>query len=70
MTRLTRLWLRLTVGPAVPFGQYLLMSGAGFIVVGLALLLLGHRGNVGLPFVVVGILSLATGLIVSFARRR
>lgn len=70
MTRLTRLWLRLTVGPAVPFGQYLLMSGAGFVVVGLALLLLGHRGNVGLPFVVVGILSLATGLIVSFARRR
>jgi hypothetical protein len=70
VTTFTRLWLRLTVGPAVPFGQYLLMSGAGFLVVGFALLLLGHRGNVGLPFVALGILSLAIGLVVSFARRR
>lgn len=60
----------MTVGPAMPFGQYLIISGASFLVLGGALLLFGRRGNIGLPVVGVGILSLAIGVVASVTRRR
>jgi hypothetical protein len=66
---LLRIWIWLTQSPGWSYARTMATGGIAIVVLGVALLAFGHRGNAGLPLVGVGIFTFAVGVVSALLRR-